>query len=232
MARAPMKDILNSIIINCTLMLTKKLWSQKTDSVYNGVLIFSIAGMIHSALSMFSIAEGGRSAYAWYLLQSGLSPSEIDGIAITDKFAVAAIIIGGLLLLNGLNGFASILNDQDGRSMRNLRNGIVVSIIATALAFIPGMTGWTLSGFVNFIAVILMLLAYKELKNSLSFPPQAAGGAKTLFTAQILLLIGFIPGLGMILSIVAYILVLVGWSSIKNANPETGMAQHQEDLPV
>jgi uncharacterized membrane protein len=84
------------------------------------------------------------------------------------------------------------------------------------------MIGW-IGGILNIIAFIMMLLAYSALKNSQTFPAGARRGAGSLFTSQILLIIGVVLGwiplvggiFSGILSIIAFILVFTGWATIK-----------------
>jgi hypothetical protein len=136
-----------------------------------------------------------------------------------------AIIIGYLLYIKGLIDFTSILKNEDNKAMKNVRNGAILMIAATvfSLDFIgfPGI----LIAIINIVGFILMLVGYSKLKNSPTFHAQARVGATKLFLAMILSLVGAILGIipliggiiNGILSIIAFILVLLGWNSIKNA---------------
>jgi hypothetical protein len=210
------------------------IWYRKTNVIYKGILVYVIAGIAHAALEPFADLADGISFIG---MMSGGNSSSMDGVSYTDNMAVVAIIVGYFLFLQGLKGFSGILNPQDGAQVKKIRNGVILGIIAAAIDFIP-LIG-IVSGIVNLIAFIIMLLAYSALKNSATFPPQARRGAGTLFTSQILIAIGvvlgWIPLIGgffeFILSGIAYILVLVGWSTIRKANPEAGMTRPGEYPP-
>jgi hypothetical protein len=212
----------------------KDLWNRTTKSVFTGVLVYSIAGMVHTVFGPIAdLADG----FSFMAMVGNVNSSSLDGLSNMDNMAVVAIIVGYFLFLQGLSSFSGILNPQDGAQVKMIRNGVILGIIAAAIDFIPLMG--IVSGIINLIAFIIMLMAYSALKNSATFPPQARRGAGTLFTSQILIAIGvvlgWIPLIGgffeFILSVIAYILVLVGWSTIRKANPEAGMTQPGEYPP-
>ncbi|MDR1338455.1 MAG: hypothetical protein LBK58_00090 [Prevotellaceae bacterium] len=212
----------------------KALWNRTTKSVFTGVLVYSIAGIVHTVLGPIAdLADG----FSFMAMMGGVDSSSMDGVSNMDNLAIVAIIVGYFLFLQGLKGFSGILNSQDGAQVKKIRNGVILGIVAAGLDFIPLMG--IVSGIVNIIAFIIMLMAYSALKNSATFPPQARRGAGTLFTSQILIIIGvvlgWIPLIGglfeFILSGIAYILVLVGWSTIKKANPEAGTTRPGEYPP-
>jgi hypothetical protein len=212
----------------------KDLWNRTTKSVFTGVLVYAIAGIVHAVFGPFADLADGISFIG---MIGGVNTSALDGLSNMDNMAIVAIIVGYFLFLQGLKGFSGILNPQDSAQVKKIRNGVIMGIVAAGLDFIPLMG--LVSGIVNLIAFIIMLMAYSALKNSATFPPQARRGAGTLFTSQILIAIGVVLGwmpliggfFEFILSGIAYILVLVGWSTIRKANPEAGMTRPGEYPP-
>jgi hypothetical protein len=185
-------------------------WSVETTKVFNGILLFVLSGIVYNILSpiesLLGIAGGGVA----------------DTLSIICYLLLVGIIAGYVLTLLGLSSFATILEDADGEAIRKVRLAFILVLIGTGLEFV------SLLGFVctvlYIIAYIIMLLGYSALKKSPTFP--ATKAASTLFTAMILLLIGaildFIPLIGDflegVLNIIAYIMMFLGWSKIKNLN--------------
>ena len=192
-------------------MITQTQWSETTKKIFYGILMYSIAGILHGILDPISSLESAVSMF------SGSSGGGLIGTIC--YILMAAIIVGYVLTFLGLSGFRKILEEEDASSIGKVRMAFILAIIAAGVGFIP--LDWV-SGILNIIAFILMLLGYSALKKSTTFPEMARKGASTLFIALILLLvgtlIGFIPLVGSIikgvLSIIAYIMTFVGWKKI------------------
>ena len=98
---------------------------------------------------------------------------------------------------------------------------MLLSLIGALLAIIPviGVVG----GFVSLAGSILMIVAYNKLKNSSTMPEKAKKGWSLLFISALALVlvfvIGFIPVAGLwlssIVSIFAWIMIIIGWKKIK-----------------
>jgi hypothetical protein len=183
-------------------------WSIETKKVFNGILLFVLSGIVYNILSP---------------IESLLGMTDVgDTLSIICKLLLVGIIAGYVLTLLGLSNFATILEDADGAAIRKVRLAFILVLISTGLEFVP------LLGIVctvlYIVAYIIMLQGYSALKKSPTFP--ATKAASTLFTAMILLLIGvildFIPLVGDflegVLSIIAYVMMFLGWSKIKNLN--------------
>ena len=196
-------------------MTTSEQWSQETKKIFNGILLYSFAGIAHGILDpidslmsmgkMFGASSGGGT------------------ISTLCYIALAGIIGGYVLTFLGLSGFKNILKTEDAASISKIRTAFVLALVGAAVSFIPLM-GWV-GGILNIIAFILMLMGYSALKKSATFPELARKGASLLFVAVILLIVGaildFIPVAGGVLngifSIIAYIMTLLGWKKIVNA---------------
>jgi uncharacterized membrane protein len=206
--------------------MTQQEWSKTTSAIFNGVLIFSLSGIVNAILSPIETAVSGVSA-----LQSmsggGGSGGNFLSI-IVDWIIPIAIIAGYIMYLIGLKDFKNLLAENDSAAAGKIFNGVILSLIGTALAWIPAI-GWIIGGIVGLIGFIVAMMGYSGLKNSASFPETARNGASKLYTAQILLIIGWLIGLipfvggiiKAILALVAFILVLSGWAKIKNTQVQT-----------
>ncbi|MDR2042219.1 MAG: hypothetical protein LBP98_07890 [Tannerella sp.] len=205
-------------------MTKNELWLKKTNAVFNGILLYSIAGVLHSILDPIESLMSGLDTISSL---GGGNVAGADGLSIFLYLLTAAIIGGYVMFLLGLGGFAALLEGDDKAAVGKIRTGVLLGLAGEMISLIP-LIGWVIGGILNIIAFFLMMTGYSTLKNSPTFPAAAREGAGKLFTSQILLLIGvvlgWIPLIGGffegILDLIAFILLLIGWSAIKNANPE------------
>ncbi len=199
-----------------------EMWSKPTKAIFNGVLLYSLAGVLYSIIKPISSLASTASSLS--SMKGGSSGGGgVSALSIISYVMLAGIIVGYFLYMQGLGEFGKILEPADSSAIGKVSTAVILVMIGCVLAFIP-FIGW-IGGILNLIAYILMLMGYSALKSSTTFPEMARSGASLLFVSMILLLvgvvIGFIPIVGgfiaMVLNIIAFILVLVGWSKIKNA---------------
>lgn len=192
-------------------------WSKTTKAIFNGVLLYSLSGILYAILH--PISKAGR-ALSFVSGTSGFS-----GLSTFCNLLLVCILIGYIIYLSGLSGFGKILPSSDSESVKKVFKSVILVIVAEIFGFIP-LLGW-IGGILRIISFIFMLMGYSALKNSTTFPKRACSGASKLFTSMILLFIGgilsFIPLAGRFLQmpfdIIAFILTLVGWATIKNTIP-------------
>lgn len=197
-------------------------WTQVTKNIYTGVLLYQIANVLYAIISPIKGAAKTAGAAMSFMSTGTIASSGPGFWGILMYILLAAIIVGYFLFLKGLGEWAPMLSPGDAKAVKQVRTGVILGLVATVIAFIP-VIGW-FRGIINIIAFIMMLLGYNALKNSSTFPPEAAKGASSLFIAMILSLvgavIGFIPLIGgfieMVLDIVAFFMILSGWGKIKN----------------
>ncbi|MDR3094629.1 MAG: hypothetical protein LBU62_08335 [Bacteroidales bacterium] len=198
-------------------------WSLQTGKIFRGILLASLAGIVYSIVDPIESWIGAADMLSSFGGGGGVGGSGI--LSFISYALMAGIIIGYVLILMGLGGFKEVLDGSDSAAVGRLRIGFILGIIAIGVDFIP-LLGWA-AGVLNIIAFVLLLLGYSALKSSATFPTQARSGASTLFVAAILMVVGevldYIPIIGdfisAVLSLVAFILVLVGWNKIKNTIP-------------
>ena len=197
------------------------LWTESTKKIFTGVLVYSVAGVIHSVVEPINSLMSGLSSVASFA--SGGQESFGGGLQIFMYLLLAAIVGGYFLYFTGLTSFAKILEEEDANAVIRIRLGALLMMIAALVsAFLWGLLG----GIVYLIGFVLMMLGFSHLKKSTSFPEKARVGASRLFLAMVLAIvgavIGLIPFVGAIiealLSIVSFIFVLMGWVAIKNAD--------------
>ncbi|GHT69073.1 hypothetical protein FACS189452_09570 [Bacteroidia bacterium] len=198
-------------------------WLEVTKKVFNGILLYAGAGILLGIFdpinSLVSAGDGLASLGGVKNASGGVGTF----LNVFCNIFQAGVILGCILIYLGLTGFKNILEGADQKSIGKVRTAYILVLISVALDFIPLM-GWV-SAILGIIAFIYMLLGYSALKSSATFPELARKGASLLFVALILLIVGyvldFIPVIGDvlegILSVVAYILIFLGWKKIKDA---------------
>jgi uncharacterized membrane protein len=214
------------------LIMKQEQWSKTTSTIFYGVLIFSLAGIVKAILSpIAAIMEtaSGLSSLSGGDLSGFFGGSGGDTLSvIVDWIAPIAVILGYILYLSGLGGFKKLLGGADGPAVGKVRTGAILVIIGIVVKWIP-FIGWIFGGILSVIGFILGVVGFSKLKNSSSFPESARKGASKLFTALILLIIGWVIGLipivgdwiESIFEFIALILTLVGWAKIKNTQVQT-----------
>jgi hypothetical protein len=211
-------------------MTNAQVWSNSTKAIFLGVILYSVAGVLYPIFDFVnSMAEAVNtvSKYA-----TGSKAMDFSLLAIIVYLLLAAIIFGYYLYLKGLIDFEKAVDPADAENVKKVRTATILVLIGFGLTLVFSILpifGDFMSGFIggilNIVAYILMLIAFSGLKNSSTFPKIAQQGANFLFVAMILLLcavvLGWIPFIGgvmeIIVSVVAFIFVLLGWLKIKSA---------------
>ncbi len=175
----------------------EKQWSVTTNSLYKSVLLYSIAGVCAAIFGM------------------------IPFMGFLGQIFNVGVVFGYAAFIVRLDDLSLIVNDNDAQFVKKIRLGMILYVVAMALAFIP-VAGGILTALVSIVAFVLLLLAYMNLKKSETFPETGRKGANTLFLAMIL---GVVAGvffiipivgaiLGGILLIVCFVMNILGWKKI------------------
>ncbi|MDR0756795.1 MAG: hypothetical protein LBF85_03005 [Tannerella sp.] len=216
-------------------MTKNEQWSKATAMIFNGILLYSIAGILHSIVDPIESIMSAANTFSPFA--GGGNVPGADGLSNFLLLLTAAIIGGYVMYMLGLGRFAEILDAGDSAAVRKIRTGVILGMVGEVMTQFP-LVGWLIGGIINIVAFILMMTGYSALKSSPTFPAAARSGAGKLFASQILLIIGtllgWIPFIGGvfegILDLVAFILLLVGWAAIKNTRPEAP-AYSMPDMP-
>ncbi|MDR0507364.1 MAG: hypothetical protein LBH32_11230 [Dysgonamonadaceae bacterium] len=220
------------------------LWTKTTKQIFSGVMISQVGGIVYDILKpiLELIDFINKPADLGFVGDFfGVKPPAYNSIF--DDFGIILVIMqvilfgGSLLYLVGIFGFTKIQPESDGRAMRKVRAGIILSLVGAVLTMIDIPV---LPALVNIVGFILMLLGYSALKRSNTFPEKARQGAGRLKGAMIWLIIGFILGLipvaggffRMVCSIVSFFMVLSGWACIKNSKQAEASSQHEQRLSI
>ena len=194
--------------------------TKSTKQIYTGVLIIALSSVLLAitsfilfVISAVVINKGDMS------MSASFSFMAILGLIVV-VFGILSFV-GYIIYFLGINKFKTLVNNNDKPAAKILFLGVLLSLIGALLAIIPviGVVG----GFVSLAGSILMIVAYNKLKNSSTMPEKAKKGWSLLFISALALVlvfvIGFIPVAGLwlslIVSIFAWIMIIIGWKKIK-----------------
>lgn len=189
-------------------------WKISTAKIFNGVLLFSFSGIIGGILGFILKWAGAPGAAMWIGVLVGI-----------------ATIVGYVLYLQGLGSLQRILQVEDAAAIGKVKIAAILLIIGAILVvlfsivpFVGTIVGGIISGILSLIGCILNVLAFSSLKKSATFPAGAMAGISKLYLAYVLNLINYaliltviLAVVAPILSLIAFILILLGWANVKNA---------------
>lgn len=174
-----------------------------TKNLYTAVLVIagcSILGGIFDVLDTFAVPFVG-------ILATILS------------IGVAAATVWFCILLGK---WQKVADANDVPAIKKLWLYSLLGIIGAVVGIIPLM-GW-LGGIICLVGLIFYILGVTALKKSTTLPENAVAGAKKLYVALIVSLVGAVVGLipllgwlGSLVCIVAYVLEILAWKKIANA---------------
>lgn len=181
-------------------------WKSTTKQIYTGVLLYSLCGMVSGLVAILALLGG-------------------DFWGVLSVIVSIAVIVGYIMYFLGLRNFKNVVKEPDAPVVNKLYTAVILVIIGYIIGFIP-IAGAIMQGILSLIAFIMMMVAYSKLKKSPTFPELARKGASMLFTAMLLALIGSIFGIipivgaviAGILNIISFIMVLLGWKKIADAD--------------
>ena len=197
-------------------MEKKTLWKEVTGWLYKSVLIYSLAGILGSVLSVFSITSAIGEAANGNIVGAADSFDTADTIIMIANIAILA---GYALFFVYAGKFRELLSGDDAKAAASMRTAHLLLMVSALLLLlpIPGL----IALIVEIVAWFMMLSACGKLMNSTNIPELAATGMKKVRLSMILSLIGgiisIIPIIGIvgaILSLVAFFINLSGWSKV------------------
>lgn len=131
---------------------------------------------------------------------------------------IAALVI----LLVSLSRFAEVQgNDKDKSQILLLRNAYIVGVAGGVVgSLIGGDPGLIVMGLAQLATIIMMIVAFNSYSKSEVLNELALKGARQLRIASILVLVSvalfFVPGLILILPIIAFVFMLLGWFNVRD----------------
>lgn len=204
-------------------------WKEATGWLYKSVLISALAGIIGVVASVFSVfntisgaAEAATKGHGGAALQAvSDGANTLDTINLIVGIISIACTVVFLLYITKL---IDLVNAADKDAVSKIRLAFVINIVGSILAaFAPSLGIVTF--IINVVAWVILFMAYGSLKNSTTFPAEAAKGMGRLRTAMILSIIGglillipFIGFIGGLVTLFALIWNILGWKRVANSD--------------
>lgn len=204
-------------------------WKEATGWLYKSVLISALAGIIGAVAAVFSVfntvsnaagaAAKGHGGDALQAVSDGANT--LDTITlITGIVSIACTVI----FLVYITKLIDLVNAADKDAVSKIRLANVIAIVGSIfVAFVPSLG--IVAFIINVVAWVILFMAYGSLKNSSTFPAEAAKGMGRLRTAMILSIIGalvalipFIGFIGGLVSLFAFIWNILGWKRVANSD--------------
>ena len=191
-------------------------------SLYKAVLLQVIGGILATVFGIFdafsSVADIATAA------ATGDATALFGGsvMGVLSTICDIVVIVAVIWFFISLGNWKKVVDAADVPGVQKLWLASLLAICGAVIGWIPviGIVGNILA----LVALILQLMGFAALKNSTTLPEGARVGAKKLFTALIISIVGSIIGwipflgwIGGILGIIALILQLVGWKRIANS---------------
>lgn len=144
------------------------------------------------------------------------------GLMFFGLFGAMIGIAALVLLLVSLSRFAEVQgNDKDKSQILLLRNAYIVGVAGGVVGSLIGeMPGVIVMGLAQLATIIMMIVAFNGYSKSEVLNELALKGARQLRIASILMLgsivLFLVPGLNMILPILAFVFMLLGWFNVRD----------------
>lgn len=180
----------------------------------------NVRASLYTAVLLIAIAE-----IVWLLFGSALFTTAFAFLTggfmniFTRWIVPIVIIVGYVLFLMNINKW-----QVNAEGTKKLRLGALLALIGVALAWLPiPFVGWIVK-ILMLIAYIMMMLGYGAIVPSFPAAKMAKTASMLLMVGGILGVVGIIPILGyifdtiaMFVYLVAFIMLIIGWGRIKNA---------------
>lgn len=198
-------------------------WSKATKGIWQGVLGYVLLSAIGSVIA---VVASFRSTVSQ--INDFAGGGKMSSSTLLDTLPIIISVLGilcGLLIISNLAKWRDLVDAQDAPYVARIRTAFMLNIVALVVGILPiPMVAAIISGILCIVSFFMQMTAYSTLKNSQTLPAAAANGMGKLFTSTILslvaVLLGFIPFLGvlgLIVSIVAFVFMLIGWYKVGNS---------------
>lgn len=207
--------------------MNASIWNKRTSQAYAGTVIYALFGILVSIIGSLVALVTVSSALTGNMSSFSLS------VVILALLQIC-VLAGYLMFFFGIKGLRDAsAGEPDAPSFDKMYIAAILSLCGSFVSIFPiPVLSTIIAGCLKLAAVILLLIAYSNLKRSAAlsaFSPAAAAGFGTLFTAELLSLIGsciswipLINFIGAIFAIVAFVLTFVGWKKVATPVVEAG----------
>ena len=131
-------------------MINEKDWRIYASSVRSSIVVIMLFSIVKSVLD-FVGGLGSAVGDLMSFIESGTVDFGTDMFDIIGYVATFIIVIAYFTYMSGLGSFAKIqANEDDARGVRRIRSGMVWTLLATLVDYIP-----TVGGFISFLFLFI-----------------------------------------------------------------------------
>lgn len=204
-------------------------WKKTVGTLIAGIWLYTIAGIVDSLIdAVDSIVNPiGLMDFINNLAESATGNTPLSGSDIFGGICTVLVIVGYFLFFRSMLRFIQMQkHEADKVSANKIKQSYIWLIVAMVLSFVP-IVGWLLRAICLIVSYVKLLRAYKGLRDSNTWSPEAKEGAGLLHKAVIWSLvasiISIIPIFGSpiegIITFILFFTVLRGWKHIQNGAP-------------
>ena len=143
-------------------------------------------------------------------------------------------IIGFILFFVGLGQLKTFLDEPGQNGLKLLKISAILGIAALIIHIIPFLGG-IIAGLLYMIAFITQLVGLLQFKKTTSIGINGATGVTYLLIAMVLMIIGSLIGLlpfagetiNAVISLIAFMLILLGWLKIQEGIIENEVSSNE-----
>lgn len=183
------------------------------------IAIILLLAALYLCKESLGIEWSNRGSQGAYFILLAVLLHVYNSIGDTMMTGIAALV-GLIMYWIGLGKIRTSLDSVGEQGVSKLKIAVILGLVGVIIGWIP-LIGGIIGGILAILAFVFEFMGYGLLKGSNAIGNEGQIGAGKLRTSMIILLvaivIGFIPGLGIvekILSIIAVWFVFQGWSLI------------------
>ncbi len=212
-------------------------WKKCINNLISGIWIYTLAIIIASILSFANLIDILSSGWGLtsilYSVLEGESYQEVlsqftsPTMAIVEKIIYLFVIVGYVLFFVSICRWVKLQeNETDRNNVCKVKRSYIFLLLSVISAFIP-IIGWLVSLVLVILSYINLLGGFKGLEKSNYLPCEVKNGARKIWAANVWMLVGAIISsipivnligspIASIINIVAFFVILRGWTQIKN----------------
>lgn len=209
-------------------LMENKYWKKTVGALIGAIWLYTLADIAASVTGFVNGLLDFSGFRGWVeLLAGGKGAGGIGLGDLLEYFFPLLVLLGYLLFYLALSDFMRLQRSASDRSaVHGIRLAYILFFIA-ALACYLWWPGKLAALVLVIIGYVKLLTGYHRLKRSATFSEKARSGAELLFVAGIMTLVGYVIGympligdlFESVISLIAFIFMLVGWGRIRCGAP-------------
>lgn len=208
--------------------MENKNWKKTVGALTGAIWLYTLADIAASVTGFVNGLLDFSGFRGWAeLLAGGKGAGGIGLGDLLEYFFPLLVLLGYLLFYLALSDFMRLQRSEaDRTAVHGVRQAYILFFIAALTCYLwwPGKLAALVLVIIGYVK---LLTGYHRLKRSATFSEKARSGAELLFVAGIMTLVGYVIGympligdlFESVISLIAFIFMLVGWGRIRSGAP-------------